>query len=68
MHDTTKGRPADEVMTLREVCDYLKVSPNTAYSWRSAGTGPRGFRVGNRVRYRRADVEQWISEQLARTA
>jgi excisionase family DNA binding protein len=64
----TQGRDSGEIMTLAQVCDLLHVSPNTAYSWRSAGTGPPGFRVGNRVRYRRSDVDAWIAEQLARSA
>lgn len=54
---------ADPLMTLQEVAEYLGVPVRTVYSWRQTGAGPRGFRVGRHVRYRRADVDAWLSEQ-----
>lgn len=40
------------------------VSVNTVRYWRANGTGPRGFVVGRRVRYRLVDVEAWEQEQI----
>jgi len=31
--------------------------------YRHNGTGPRSFRLGNRIVYKRADVEAWIEER-----
>ena len=44
--------------TAEETADYLGVPINTLYSWRSRGTGPRGYRVGRHIRYDRADVRR----------
>jgi len=45
----------------REVADYLGVPVQTIYRWASRGTGPTRLRVGRYVRYRKADVERWLS-------
>jgi len=34
------------------------------YGWRYKGEGPRGYRVGRFVRYRRSAVEAWLEKQL----
>jgi excisionase family DNA binding protein len=49
----------------KDLAEYLGVSIWTVYQWRSTAYGPRGFRVGRHVRYRRADVEKWIDAQKA---
>lgn len=56
-------RPPDELLTLEEVAAILKVPVTTLRKWRTAGTGPRGFRVGKYVRFRRSAVEQFIQEK-----
>lgn len=38
-------------------------SPNTVYYWRYQGAGPRGHRVGRRVRYRRSEVLQPLEDR-----
>ncbi len=44
--------------------EILGLSPRTLESWRVTGTGPRFVRLGRRaIRYRRAELERWISEQ-----
>lgn len=52
-----------ELMTLDEVAAELRVSRKTLLNWRPLGLGPRGFRVGKAVRYRRAEVARWLDEQ-----
>ena len=37
----------------------------TLYQWRHLGTGPRAYRLGKHLRYRQADVEAWLADQVA---
>jgi len=48
-------------LTTREVADYLGIPVQTIYQWNSRNIGPRRLRVGRYVRYRKADVERWLS-------
>lgn len=56
--DRTSGRP--RLMTPEELAEYLGVSLHCVYAWSSRGGGPKVVRVGARLRYRPADVEQWL--------
>ena len=48
-----------EFITTKELCEWLKISPNTANNWRRKGLPY--VRVGNTVRYKKEDVENWIN-------
>jgi excisionase family DNA binding protein len=48
------------LLTIEELAEYLDVPVATVRTWRANKTGPRGVRVGRHVRYRRADVEDWL--------
>jgi excisionase family DNA binding protein len=63
MSDTTGRSGVDEILTLDEVAKILKIPIGTLRKWRSNSEGPKGFRVGKYVRYRRSAVEQFVSEQ-----
>lgn len=52
----------DEILTFREVADYLKMAENTAYSLAAEGK-LLGLKVGGSWRFKEADVEVWISGQ-----
>lgn len=54
---------ADELITLTEVAQLLRVPAATLRYWRHMGTGPRSFRVGRHVRYYRTDVKEWLQQQ-----
>jgi excisionase family DNA binding protein len=54
---------APPLMTPQEVADFLQVPVATVQLWRSQRTGPRGYRVGRHVRYRRKDVESWLEQR-----
>lgn len=41
----------------------LGVPQSTVYAWRHKGSGPRGYRLGRAVRFRRADIEVWLAER-----
>lgn len=52
-----------DILTLAEVAAITRTNPATLRYWRSVGEcGPKSFKLGRRVLYRRADVEQWIAE------
>jgi len=51
----------DWLLTTREVADYLGIPVQTIYQWNSRNIGPRRLRVGRYVRYRKADVERWLT-------
>jgi excisionase family DNA binding protein len=53
---------SDRLLSPQEVADYLGIPLPTIYRWRYRGEGPRGFRVGRHVRYRREDVEHWLEQ------
>tara|TARA_R110002096_G_scaffold35739_3_gene100497 strand:- start:1620 stop:1868 length:249 start_codon:yes stop_codon:yes gene_type:complete len=53
---------SDEIMTLKEVADYLKLAEKTAYRLAAEGKLP-GFKVGGSWRFKREDVLKWIEEQ-----
>jgi excisionase family DNA binding protein len=61
-HDRQGGNALQSLLTPHEVALYLGVPLQTLYAWRYRGDGPRGYRVGRHVRYRRADVEHWLEE------
>ncbi len=53
-----------EILTLKEVADYLKLTERTLYRLTQDGTLP-GFKVGNSWRFRVRDIEAWIEAQKA---
>ena len=54
-----------EIMTMKEVAEYLKINEKTAYRLAADGKIP-GFKVGGSWRFRRKEIEAWISEQATR--
>ena len=50
---------AQELWDIDDVADYLGVTKQTIYSWRTTGYGPAGFRVGKHLRWRAATVINW---------
>ena len=47
-----------QLLTLREVCELLKVSRSSVYKWISEGTFPAPIRIGDRA-------VRWQSDQIA---
>jgi predicted DNA-binding transcriptional regulator AlpA len=43
-----------------EVAEITRIPLATLRFYRHAGKGPKSFRLGNRVVYKRTDVEAWI--------
>jgi hypothetical protein len=60
--------PGEEMLTLQEACRFLRIPEGTLRYWRHLGSGPRSFKIGRHVRYWRADLILWLTDQTNRTA
>jgi len=49
-------------MTIREVSEYLKLAEKTAYRLAAEGKIP-GFKVGASWRFRKSEIDRWITAQ-----
>ena len=61
---TAQPRATDEVLTVQEVADYLKVTTKTVHKLIKQGSIP-SFRVGRAVRCQRMAVDAFIQAQTA---
>jgi excisionase family DNA binding protein len=53
-------------MTLEDLSTYLDIPVKTLRKWRVEGTGPRAFKVGRHLRFRRNDIDAWLEERADR--
>jgi predicted DNA-binding transcriptional regulator AlpA len=51
------------LLTEAQVADLLAISPRTLQMWRYKGGGPKYVKAGAAVRYRPADVDDWLASQ-----
>ena len=51
----------------RRAATYLGLSHRTLDGYRVSGAGPAFHRFGNRVRYRRSDLDAWAANRRATT-
>ena len=51
-----------EILTIKQVADYLKVTERTIYRLAGAKKIP-AFKVGGTWRFSRADIDRWIKQQ-----
>ena len=56
----------EEIMTLKEVAEYLKLAEKTAYRLAAEGKIP-GFKVGGSWRFRKVSIEDWIDLQTTKS-
>ena len=52
----------DNVMTVQEVAEYLRVNQRTVYRL-AVGRKLPSFKVGTTWRFKRADIDGWIAAQ-----
>jgi excisionase family DNA binding protein len=57
-----------ELLSIQEAATLLGVPVGTLRWYRATGTGPKSFKVGRRVRYRRSDCLDWLAMQESKTA
>ena len=53
---------SDEILTIKEVAIYLKLTEKTAYRLAAEGKLP-GFKVGGSWRFEKSDLKSWIDSQ-----
>jgi excisionase family DNA binding protein len=52
----------DEILTLRELSEYLKIAEKTLYAYAVKGQVP-GIKIGGNWRFRKSDIEVWLEQQ-----
>lgn len=57
---------SDQLLTLKDVAQYLQVAERTVYLWAQNGQIP-SFKLGNVWRFKQADLARWIEESRAAT-
>jgi excisionase family DNA binding protein len=51
-----------DIMTMKELADYLKIAEKTAYRFASEKKVP-GFKVGNAWRFSKKEIDAWIEKE-----
>jgi len=51
-----------EILTMKDICDLLRVHPSTVYKMVRQGKIP-SFRIGSDWRFRTDAIERWMAEQ-----
>ncbi len=62
--DNRRDDDIDDLLTLHEVAELLRVPDATLRYWRHCNTGPRSYKIGRHVRYQRRDVRMWLDRHL----
>jgi len=52
----------NDILTIKQVADYLKIAEKTAYRLAAEGAIP-GFKVGGSWRFRQDDIINWVKQQ-----
>jgi excisionase family DNA binding protein len=60
------GMADDEILTIHELSDYLKLNEKTAYRLVAKGDIP-GFKVGGSWRFRKSEIQKWIDRQMQKS-
>lgn len=50
--------------TPKKLAEYLECSEVQLWKLRKEGCGPKFIQMGRNIRYRDADVEEWLAEQI----
>ena len=53
----------EDIMTLEEVAKYLKVKPQTIYTWAQDGRIPAA-KLGKEWRFRKTVIDRWFNEHI----
>jgi PTS system nitrogen regulatory IIA component len=56
----------NEIMTIEEVADYLRISERTVYDWAKKGEIPSG-KIGTSWRFKRSEIQKWVDKRLGKT-
>lgn len=53
-----------DIMNVQEAAHYVRLSAPTLNRFRTTGGGPRYAKLGGAVRYRKADLDAWLTSRL----
>ncbi|MFC1734223.1 helix-turn-helix domain-containing protein [candidate division KSB1 bacterium] len=53
----------EDIMTLEEVAKYLKLKPQTIYTWAQNGKIPAA-KLGKEWRFRRSVIDKWFNQHI----
>lgn len=53
----------DKIMTLEEVAEYLRVKPQTIYTWAQEKKIPAA-KLGKEWRFRKSIIDHWFNEHI----
>jgi len=53
----------DRIMTLEEVAEYLRVKPQTIYTWAQEKRIPAA-KLGKEWRFRKSVIDKWFNDQM----
>ena len=56
-----------EMLNTREAADYVRLGKPTMERFRISGEGPVFVKLGGAVRYRKADLEDWLASRRTRS-
>jgi len=59
-----KEKKSKEIMTAKDVAEYLNLHPLTVHKYAREGKIP-AFKIGTDWRFHRKYIERWIKEKLA---
>jgi predicted DNA-binding transcriptional regulator AlpA len=57
-------RAENDLMNVEQAAQYLGLAVATLYTWRTRRVGPPAARIGNRLKYSRALLDQWIDGRM----
>jgi excisionase family DNA binding protein len=55
--------PENEILTLEEVAEYLRLKPQTIYKWAQEKRIPAA-KLGKEWRFRKSLIDRWLDEQF----
>ena len=53
----------DDIMTIEEVASYLRVKPQTIYTWAQEGKIPAA-KLGNQWRFKKSIIDRWFDRHI----
>ncbi|MFP4417939.1 MAG: PTS sugar transporter subunit IIA [Chitinivibrionales bacterium] len=56
----------NDILTIEEVAEYLRVSERTVYDWAQKGVIPSG-KLGTSWRFKRSEVINWVDQRLGKS-
>ena len=61
---TAPVNTAAVMLTSKTVAERLQVGVQTLAKWRSEGKGPRYVQLGRSIRYRAADIDEFVERSI----